>query len=191
MCPVQILLISMILAMDAFVLSLARGLRIESLSWKRMLRVGGFLGVFQGGMLLIGWAVGLFAGIWFSGWYPWLVFGILVFIGCSRIRCGLRSIGNPPRRVLCCRSMSLWTLALILSLDAFAVGLGLGLVSAVMPVLTGFVILSTMGMVVTGMSLGRFLGDLPWMRNLSECAGGVFILALAFRSMPVLPFFLM
>ncbi|TWI75638.1 putative Mn2+ efflux pump MntP [Desulfobotulus alkaliphilus] len=189
MCPVQIFLISMILSLDAFVLSLAQGLRTEGLSWKHLLRVGVFLGVFQGGMLILGWMGGLLAGMWLSGWYPWLVFGILLFIGCSRIRCGLRRRGNPPRRVVCCR-MSLLMLALILSLDAFAVGLGLGLGSAVIPVLTGFVILATMGMVVTGMSLGLFMGDIPWMRNLSECAGGVFILALAFRSMPVLPFFL-
>jgi putative Mn2+ efflux pump MntP len=175
------LLISMILATDAFVLSLSQGLRMERVAWGRAFRFSGVLGFFQGGMLLAGWTLGQAAGVWLSGWYPWLVFVLLFGIGGNRIRCGLR-------RGVCvaryCR-FSLLPLALILSLDAFSVGVGLSILPHAMVTLASLAAGVGMGMAFGGLFLGRFMGDFPWIRPFSECAGGVFILALAFRALPL------
>lgn len=187
MCPIQMLFISMILATDTFVLSLGQGLRMEGLVWGRAFRFSGILGMSQGGMLFSGWALGQVAGLWLSGWYPWLVFVLLLLIGGNRIRCGLRRTRCTTRYC----QVSLVPLALILSLDAFSVGLGFSLLPHAMVGLAFLAVLVGMVMALGGILLGLFMGDFPWMRNCSECAGGVFILVLAFRALPLsaYPFF--
>ncbi|MCW7754622.1 manganese efflux pump MntP family protein [Desulfobotulus sp. H1] len=187
MYPVPILIIAIILAMDAFVLSMAQGLRTAVPGWSRIVPFACFLGLFQGAMLITGWFSGLLAGLWFAGWYPWLASVILLAVGFSRIRCGWKQRGRTfPKDSPCCR-LSFMTLALVLSLDAFAVGLGQGLTPSPMILLVILVTLVTAVMVGAGMILGRLMGDVIWMRSVSECAGGMLILALAVRSMPYFP----
>ena len=58
MSTVEILLISIGLAMDAFAVSICKGLSMSSMSWKKAIIIGAWFGAFQALMPVIGFFLG-------------------------------------------------------------------------------------------------------------------------------------
>ena len=80
-----ILLIAVGLAMDAFAVSIAKGMAINRQRRKIALLLGGFFGGFQMLMPAIGWLVGLSFKDIIMGVDHWIAFGLLAFIGSKMI----------------------------------------------------------------------------------------------------------
>ena len=55
---VEILLISIGLAMDAFAVSICKGLSIKKMNWKNAIIIGIYFGIFQAGMPILGYFLG-------------------------------------------------------------------------------------------------------------------------------------
>ncbi|MBR3301081.1 MAG: manganese efflux pump, partial [Firmicutes bacterium] len=76
------------LAMDAFSVSLASGLREPDMSAGRSITISGTFGAFQFAMPLIGWVCVHTIASWF-GWFeklvPWIALALLGFIGVKMI----------------------------------------------------------------------------------------------------------
>lgn len=69
------------LSMDAFAVSVCKGLSMPRLSMKHALVIALFLGVFQALMPVLGWALGTqFAGF-VASFSHWIAFALLAFIG--------------------------------------------------------------------------------------------------------------
>lgn len=74
------------LSMDAFAVSICKGLCQRKMSWKKTIIVGIYFGVFQAIMPLIGYFLGSqFAGF-VSSFSHWLAFFLLLFIGLNMIK---------------------------------------------------------------------------------------------------------
>lgn len=113
------LLLSVGLAMDAFAVSICKGLSSGKVSFKNASCCGLWFGLFQGIMPLIGFFLGsAFAGIIdrFSGW---VAFIILAIIGANMVREGF-SEEEDESADFGVRSM--FPLAVATSIDALAVG---------------------------------------------------------------------
>ena len=71
--------------MDAFAVATCRGLEMKKFNIKQAIVIALFFGLFQAGMPLLGWAV----GIQFSGYIEtydhWIAFGLLCFLGVKMI----------------------------------------------------------------------------------------------------------
>jgi putative Mn2+ efflux pump MntP len=80
-----ILLIAVGLAMDAFAVSIAKGMVVNSNRRKTALLLGLFFGGFQMLMPTIGWLVGLGFQELIMGVDHWIAFGLLAFIGLKMI----------------------------------------------------------------------------------------------------------
>ena len=81
------------LAMDAFSVSLANGLRENGMSKIKMLGVAGTFGAFQGLMPLIGWICVHTILVYFTAFeafIPWIALALLGFIGGKMLVEGLR-----------------------------------------------------------------------------------------------------
>ena len=81
------------LAMDAFSVSLANGLRESCMPKLKMLGVAGTFGVFQGLMPLIGWVCVHTVLVYFTAFeafIPWIALALLGFIGGKMLVEGLR-----------------------------------------------------------------------------------------------------
>ncbi|NLV85642.1 MAG: manganese efflux pump [Clostridiales bacterium] len=119
---VELLLVSLGVSMDAFAVSLTKGLSMKKFSLKDALMVALFFGGFQALMPLIGWMLASRFSVYINGVGHWISFGLLSFIGGRMIyeACGNR--GCPPEAGdrLCVKS--LFILAVATSLDALAVG---------------------------------------------------------------------
>ena len=86
------------LAMDAFSVAMANGIRESKMSGAKMCAIAGIFSVFQGLMPLIGWfcvhtVVQYFTA--FQSWIPWLALGLLGYIGGKMLYEGIKSQSCP------------------------------------------------------------------------------------------------
>lgn len=83
---IEILLIALGLAMDAFAVSICKGLSMKKISLKKMSVIALYFGLFQAGMPIIGY----FLGVGFEGFVKnidhWIAFILLGFIGVNMIK---------------------------------------------------------------------------------------------------------
>jgi manganese efflux pump family protein len=171
------LLIAVGLAMDAFAVSIAKGIAIDRQRQKNALLTASFFGGFQMLMPAIGWLAGLGFKEIIMSFDHWIAFGLLAFIGSKMIYDSTREGNGEKEETLKLHSML--TLAVATSIDALMVGLSLALLqtSILEPILViGLVtfLLSLIGFLF-GCRLGRIFG------NRVKIAGGLMLIAIGIR----------
>lgn len=123
MSYLEILLLSLALAADAFSVGAAVGLRYRRP--REVFRVAFHFGLFQALLPLVGVLLGGALLSWVEGADHWIAFGLLAFLGGRMIRSGLR---NGPAELAdadLTRGWSLVALSLAVSVDALAAGITL------------------------------------------------------------------
>ena len=83
---IEILLISVGLAMDAFAVSICKGLSMKKMSWKKAITIGLWFGVFQAGMPVIGYILGKTFEEVVTNIDHWIAVLLLSFIGLNMIK---------------------------------------------------------------------------------------------------------
>ena len=74
------------LSMDAFAVSITKGMTIKNLKKSTALKMALAFGVFQGAMPLLGWALGISFGSYIKSIDHWIAFILLGFIGFNMIK---------------------------------------------------------------------------------------------------------
>ncbi len=121
---IEILGIGAALAMDAFAVSICKGLGMQKINYKRALIIALFFGGFQAAMPLIGWFLGSQFKQYIDSFSHWIAFGLLLFIGGKMIIDVLRggddcddcADSNFDIKELC-------VMAIATSIDALATGI--------------------------------------------------------------------
>ncbi|MBO4679342.1 MAG: manganese efflux pump, partial [Lachnospiraceae bacterium] len=114
------------LAMDAFSVSLANGLREPSMRVRRMVAIAGVFAFFQWMMPLIGWVCVHTIVVYFKAFdkvIPWIALALLGYIGGKMLYEGIK--GCPDDSGEDCRKLSFKMLLLqgvATSIDALSVG---------------------------------------------------------------------
>lgn len=118
----ELLLIATSLAMDAFAVSICKGLNMRKLDVKQMGLIALFFGGFQAGMPLIGWFIGSQFAQYVESVDHWITFILLGIIGGKMIKESFEKEEDCG----CCESKlslkELTALAIATSIDALAVG---------------------------------------------------------------------
>ncbi|MHC4778257.1 MAG: manganese efflux pump MntP [Planctomycetota bacterium] len=158
----SLLAIAVGLAMDATAVSLASGITLARIDFRRVFRMSFHFGLFQGGMPVLGWLAGAHLLWWVRAWDHWVAFGLLAVVGGKMIYESIRPREGEKEKSDPSRGLTLVALAVATSIDALAVGMGLGVMKTpifVPALLFGGVttILCAMGMVF-GRSLGKRFG---------------------------------
>ena len=78
---VKLLLIALGLSMDAFAVSVCKGLNMKKINYAHAFIIGGAFGAFQAIMPLIGWAVGKQFASLVTSVSHWIAFALLEIIG--------------------------------------------------------------------------------------------------------------
>ena len=122
----ELFLIAVALAMDAFAVSVSSGCVVRTPTLAHYARMAGAFGFFQFLMPVIGWYLGLTVRPFIEAWDHWIAFALLLWIGGSMIR----SFFQPSEEEDSCakdptRGSNLLLLAIATSIDALAVGLSL------------------------------------------------------------------
>lgn len=150
------------LAMDAFSVAMANGIREPKMRGAKMCSIAGIFAVFQGLMPLIGWicihtVVQYFRA--FQGWIPWIALGLLGYIGGKMLYEGIKSQSCPVVPAVL-GFAALLVQGVATSIDALSVGftianylLPMALVAALIIAAVTFVIC------MVGLYIGRKAGS--------------------------------
>jgi putative Mn2+ efflux pump MntP len=173
------ILIGIGLAMDCFAVSLASG-AVPTTNKKTLAMTYGLLfGIFQMGMIIVGWAFGsLFIDI-IAPYDHWVAFFILLGVGVKMIFDGLESKAHPIEPAQSSRTLEIGVILLLsiaTSIDAFAIGIGFAFLDV--PILVPSFIIGIIATIfsVTGIYLGARLSEVLGKRI--EILGGLILIGI-------------
>lgn len=184
-----ILILGFGLSMDAFAVSICKGLALRKITWKDMMTAGLWFGDFQGLMPLIGYLLGsLFAG-YIDAFSSWIAFGLLVMIGGNMIREAVSGDEEEEAAGASMKASEMLVLAIATSIDALAVGVTFSVVPVEMfggmsrfvnTLLACLIITLETGVLsAAGVKIGSIFGDKY--KNKAEIFGGVVLILIGLR----------
>ena len=167
------------LAMDAFSVSLANGLRQPGMGRRRMCLIAGTFAFFQIIMPLIGWACVHTIAEKFQAvqkYIPWMALILLVWIGGGMIREGLqRRDGDDPPPPVGLRGLAVQGVAT--SIDALSVGFTIAEYTWPFALAEALIIGAvTFGICMAGLHLGKKFGTL--LSGKASILGGLILIAI-------------
>lgn len=175
---IELLILASGLSMDAFAVSVCKGLAMARCDVKKAMTCGIWFGGFQALMPLIGYILGRQFADYITSIDHWIAFVLLAFIGGNMIREAVAGEEEEADDSLDIKTMFL--LAVATSIDALAVGItfaflpGTNIVAAV-----SFIGIITFGLSALGVKIGNVFGIRY--KKKAEIAGGVILLILGVK----------
>lgn len=123
----EMILLGLALAMDCFTVSITSGAIVQKVRVHPMAAMVFLFGLFQGGMVVIGWYVSNLFSYILEPVDHWVAFGLLAFIGIKMIKDGRQDNDETPRFNPLSYKVIL-TLAVATSIDAMAVGVSMAFI---------------------------------------------------------------
>lgn len=125
---IELILLSISLAMDCFAISCVVGMLQPKLEKRFVWRFSLAFGIFQGGMPLIGWLFGEKLLGPLEKIAPYIAFGILAFIGGKMLIESFRKEEGNPQHLDVTKWKNVILLAIATSIDALAVGFSFAMI---------------------------------------------------------------
>ncbi len=168
---VELLLIAVGLSMDAFAVSVCKGLSVHRLEKKQMLIVGLYFGGFQALMPVLGYIVGSRFENLIVSIDHWIAFALLGIIGLNMIKEAFDE-DEELNDDFGVKTMSM--LAVATSIDALAVGVTFAFLQVNIVSAAALIGLTTFGLSALGVCIGHKFGA-KYKKN-AELAGGVILM---------------
>lgn len=162
------------LAMDAFAVSLCKGLAMKRPSVRSVLIVGLWFGFFQAMMPVIGYFLGKSFYDFISSFAHWVALALLCFIGLNMIREALSDEEEELDDSIGFRTMLL--LAIATSIDALAAGISLAMDNSDIMFSAVVIGIVTFAISALGVGIGAKVGERFGSR--AEIAGGLILILL-------------
>ena len=173
----ELILIAIGLAMDAFAVSLGKGLTVCNVRPRYALSAGAWFGGFQALMPIIGYLLGhSFAGVVTSVDH-WIAFALLVLIGGNMLREAIWGDDEPqdgdfaPRKML--------VMAIATSIDALAVGITMAFLEVNIWVAAAVIGVITFALSAAGVMLGCRFGN--YLGSKAGVLGGLILIGLGVK----------
>ncbi len=179
MSNVELLLMAVALAMDAFAVAVSEGIRMVKLRHAHALKVGLFFGVFQGVMPAIGYLAGMTVDRYIESVDHWIAMGLLSFIGFRMIIEACKPEDSNRAAACTSNTRTLCILSLATSIDALAVGISLAIQHENIAVCSSVIGVITFIVCYLGVIVGRQLGGM--FRKRAEIAGGVVLILIGLK----------
>ena len=175
----ELFLLAVGLSMDAFAVSVCKGLSTQKLRWTHYLSIGLWFGGFQALMPTIGYLLGSTFESYITAVDHWVAFVLLVVIGGNMIREGL-SKETPEESNSSFSFKTMLVLAVATSIDALAVGITFALLPDVnLPAAVSFIGATTFLLSAVGLKVGNVFG-LKY-KSKAEITGGVILILLGLK----------
>ena len=182
MSLLELLIIAIGLSMDAFAVSIGKGLSVTKIKLNHALKVGLWFGGFQALMPLIGYLLGsTFADI-VSAYDHWVAFVLLALIGGNMIKEAFEKDDEcdcNKKEKNCFGFVSMLTLAVATSIDALAIGVTFAFFKvAIIPAIITIGI-TTFLFSVAGLKIGHIFGCKY--KSHAELFGGVILILIGLK----------
>lgn len=173
MTNLELLLISIALSMDAFSVSVCKGLAMEKLKLKNIFFISAMFGLFQGLMPLTGYLLGYAFTNFISAIDHWIAFVLLLILGLKMVK------ESKNANSIISDSFSfkeILLLAIATSMDALTVGITFAFLNINIIFSASIIMLITFGICFVGVIIGKLLGSKN--PNKSNVIGGVILILL-------------
>lgn len=177
----NIIALAIALAMDAFAVAIATGVRLKRVSLRQFFRLAWHFGLFQAMMPVMGWAAGLTVRASIERYDHWIAFGLLAFVGINMIREAFKMEEDARQKHDPTRGLTLVMLSVATSIDALAVGLTISMlqVSIWFPALVIGLVAGVF--TVVGLHLGKSVGSAERLSPMAGVLGGMVLLAIGVK----------
>ena len=169
----ELLLIAIGLSMDAFSVSICKGLTTKKFSWRMALVCGLWFGLFQALMPIIGYFLGAQFQEMIEAYDHWIAFGLLFLIGANMIREAVWGKEEEQDGSLGFKTMML--LAIATSIDALAVGVSFACIQVKLWSSVFIIGITTFLFSVLGVKIGNVFGS-KYEKSASVVGGIILIL---------------
>lgn len=164
------------LSMDAFAVSVCKGLSLGKIKGKHMCIAGAWFGGFQALMPLIGYFFGRFFTDAITQYAHWIAFVLLVLIGGNMIK---ESFGEEEDVDASMSVKSMFLLAVATSIDALAVGVTFAFLKvAIIPAIS-FIGVVTFICSAIGVKIGSIFGSKY--KSKAELCGGIVLVLIGLK----------
>jgi len=152
----EILLLGVGLSMDAFAVSICKGLSVKKVKWQHLLCVGAYFGIFQALMPTLGYFLGTTFSNLIDQFDHWVAFILLAIIGVNMVREALSKDEDETNDDFGFKTMLL--LAIATSIDALAVGVTFALEGTDIALAACLIGLTTFTLSPIGLLVGHRFG---------------------------------
>ena len=176
---IELLLIAVGLSMDAFSVSICKGLNTKRFSWRMALTCGVWFGFFQALMPTVGYFLGAQFQEMIEAYDHWIAFGLLFLIGANMIReaiWGKKEEGEDNDSL---DFKTMFLLAIATSIDALAVGVSFACIQVKLwssVLIIGF---TTFLFSVLGVKIGYMFGSKY--EKLAGVFGGIILILIGLK----------
>ena len=175
MSIIEIALIGVGLAMDAFAVSICKGLAMRRMNYKKAIIIAAFFGVFQALMPALGYVLGTTFANKIAAIDHWIAFILLALIGANMIKEALSSDDDECQDDSL-RLGDLIMLTIATSIDALAVGITFAFFNVSLLLSVSMIGIITFIICVIGVKVGNVFGEKY--KSKAELAGGLILIVM-------------
>lgn len=175
----ELFLIAVGLSMDAFAVAVCKGLAMKKCTWKKAGIVGAYFGMFQAGMPMVGYILGVQFKDIITSIDHWIAFILLGIIGMNMVResRGICEECETQSESLDVKTMA--GLAVATSIDALAVGVTFAFLQVEIVPAVSFIGAITFLISVTGVKIGHIFG--AKYKSKAELVGGIILILMGVK----------
>lgn len=174
MSILEIVLIGVGLAMDAFAVSICKGLAMRKMNYQKAIIIAAFFGVFQALMPALGYILGTTFASKIAAIDHWVAFILLGLIGGNMIKESMSNDDECQDDSL--RIGNLIMLSIATSVDALAVGITFAFFDVSLLLSISIIGIITFIICIMGVKVGNVFGEKY--KNKAELAGGLILIAM-------------
>ncbi len=178
MSIVEVILIAVGLAMDAFAVSVCKGLKMRKIDYRYTFIIALFFGGFQALMPLIGWFAGKQFEAYITSIDHWIAFVLLAFIGGKMIYEAITECDGGDNSIQY-DFKEITMLAIATSIDALAVGISFAFLQVEIFSSVALIGIITFALSVVGVMVGNRFG--VKFKSKAEIAGGVILILIGLK----------
>lgn len=173
----ELLLLSIGLAMDAFAVSICKGISMRKMNWKKAIIIGLYFGGFQALMPTLGYFLGTAFQSLITSVDHWIAFVLLGIIGGEMIKESFEIDSENQNDDVSFKTMII--LAIATSIDALAVGITFAFLNVNLGLAVNLIGIITFILAVAGTKIGNRFGDKY--EKKAEFVGGVILILLGVK----------
>ena len=177
MTLLELFVLAVGLSMDAFAVSVCKGLSVGKVRIRHMLICGAYFGAFQALMPLLGFLLGVNFQQMIRSVDHWIAFGLLTLIGANMIREALGKDEEALDASFGVKTMLLLSVAT--SIDALAVGVTFAFLDVAVVPAVCFIGAVTFVLSAAGVKIGSIFGA-KW-KNRAEFVGGAILILIGLK----------
>ena len=179
MGTIELILLSVGLAMDAFAVAICKGLNMRKMNYKNALILALFFGGFQALMPAIGYLLGKQFEKYITSIDHWIAFILLSIIGIQMIAESFKKDEDKEEDADKLNLKEYFMLAIATSIDALAVGISLAFLSVSLVKSVSFIGIITFAISFAGVFIGNKFG--ARFKSKAEFAGGAILILIALK----------